>query len=219
MRICFLGNSHLTFCSAVAAARRGLVPVPKEEIASAELIIIAQDTETDPDGKRNTQSIHRYVSMAEQYGYPVVLQSQVAPGFCRERYGHLYHQPETLRIMDATDRAYAPECIVVGCADASQDLPERYKFYLDKFECPVVKMSYEDAEFSKIALNMMLASQVDTTNRLSRAARKVGANWANVAMPMEYYKRIGKYLRPGRWQDSIHLLRDYVTLRKIEDET
>jgi hypothetical protein len=32
-----------------------------------------------------------------------------------------------------------------------------------------------------------------------------------------YDKRIGTYTTPGRWQDSIHLLRDYVTLKEIED--
>jgi UDPglucose 6-dehydrogenase len=77
---------------------------------------------------------------------------------------------------------------------------------------------YETAEFSKIAINMWLAAQVDCTNRLSAAAAKVGADWETVAKAMRLDPRIGPeaYLVPGRWQDSLHLLRDHVTLTEIE---
>jgi UDPglucose 6-dehydrogenase len=219
MKICFLGDTHLTFCMSVAVARRGFVPVPQQEIADAKLIFITQDTETDKDGNRNTQQIHRFVSLVETYMVPVILSSQVAPGFCKHRYDHLYHQPETLRMIDATDRALNPECIVVGCADPQAALPDAYQRYLNIFGCPILKMTYEEAEFSKIALNMALASQVDYANRMKAACEKVGADWSVVKKAVESDKRIGKYayLTPGRWQDSIHLLRDYVTLKEIED--
>jgi UDP-glucose 6-dehydrogenase len=80
-------------------------------------------------------------------------------------------------------------------------------------------MSWEEAEFSKIAVNMFLASQVDTTNRLAKVAWEVGADWDEIRKCLELDKRIGReaYLAPGRWQDSKHLLRDAVTLKEIED--
>jgi UDPglucose 6-dehydrogenase len=217
VRICFLGHSHLTFCTSVAAARRGFIPVPKEEIDSAELIFVAWDVETNFWGERVYGDLAATINELEYKMKPVILMSQVEPGFCRERYHHLYYQPETLRVLDATDRAYSPECIVVGCADTIFPISERYQQYLDAFECPIVKTDYATAEFSKIAINMYLASQVDTTNRLAAAAEHVGADWDALRLAIGYDSRIGKYLTPGRWQDSIHLLRDYVTLKEIED--
>ncbi len=78
-------------------------------------------------------------------------------------------------------------------------------------------MSWEEAEFSKIAVNMMLAAQVDYTNRMSEVVSKYGAKWENVSKALYLDKRIGKeaYLTPGRWQDSKHLLRDFVTLEAL----
>jgi UDPglucose 6-dehydrogenase len=222
MRICFLGNTHLTFCMSVAAARRGFVSVRSEEIKDADLVILAEDTPTDKKGNRDLHVIASQVTWANvkmnQANPFLVICSQVDPGVCRRLCGKIYHQPETLRILDATERAYAPECIVVGCADPKADLPDAYQTYLDAFECPIVKTDYETAEFSKIAINMYLASQVDTTNRLAEAAKKCGADWEAIKLAVGYDKRIGTYTTPGRWQDSIHLLRDYVTLKEIEDD-
>ena len=70
---------------------------------------------------------------------------------------------------------------------------------------------------TKIAVNMMLAAQVDYTNRMSAACAKVGADWREVSKALKHDKRIGPeaYLTPGRWQDSKHLYRDYVTLEAL----
>jgi UDPglucose 6-dehydrogenase len=80
-------------------------------------------------------------------------------------------------------------------------------------------MTWEDAEFTKIAINTFLAAQVDTTNRLAAAAKMVGANWGAIACALRYDARIGPkaYLQPGRWEDSRHLMRDHVTLCEIEN--
>jgi UDPglucose 6-dehydrogenase len=124
---------------------------------------------------------------------------------------------ETLRVKDAEVRAYRPEQFIVGCKDPSEDLPESFKRYLRAFECPVFKMTYEEAEFSKIAINMTLASQVENANRLSEVAKKLGCEWDNIKTVLEHDKRIGKYsyLTPGDWRQSSHLLRDWVTLQTL----
>jgi UDP-glucose 6-dehydrogenase len=74
-------------------------------------------------------------------------------------------------------------------------------------------MSYEEAEFSKIAINMTLISQVENTNKLNAYAQKHGLRWDKIQDVLMTDKRIGKesYLTPGRWQDSKHLMRDWVT--------
>ena len=218
MNVCVVGKSHLAFCTAVAAASRGCKVYPEEEIEKAELVLFAQDVETDGDGHRKLGAIKTSVlRLAKSI---LAICSQVPPGFTRSLGFPCFHQPEQLRIVTATDNACNPPRIVVGCAEPTkfEELPAAYRTYLTAFNCPVLLMSYEEAEFSKIAINMWLAAQVDTTNRLAAAAAKVGASWERIAEAMRLDPRIGKdaYLTPGRWQDSLHLLRDHVTLEEIE---
>ena len=145
---------------------------------------------------------------------PIVLTSQVPPGFTRS-IGIQWHQAETLRIKDAFERAFYPEMFIVG---GDGEIPAAYREYLEAFNCPILRMSLEEAEFSKIAINTFLAAQVDTTNRLAKAAEKVGAKWERIAEVLRHDGRIGRhaYLEPGRWEDSPHLLRDAATLRELE---
>jgi len=216
LMIHFLGTSHAANHMRRAAQRRGVVTCV--EIERADVIFISQDTDTAPDGKRNLDSILQLVERAEKAASQIVLTSQVPPGFTRSLgIKNIFHQAETLRIIDAEERAMNPDYIAVG-GDAQ--IHPVYADYLAAFECPIIRMTWEEAEFSKIAVNMTLASQVDNTNRLATAAAKIGADWDYVAKALKYDKRIGphSYLKPGRWQDSRHLLRDAVTLREIEGE-
>lgn len=209
----FLGTSHAAVHLRDAAIARG-VQVTTDSLL-AEVIFISEDTPTDADGNRDVQPIWELVASVRHTKAQLVLTSQVPPGFTRSLWiTDIFHQAETLRIIDAEERAFHPEQIIVG-GDAR--ISRGYADYLTAFDCPVLRMSWEDAEFAKIAINMFLASQVETTNRLAVAAQKVGASWAQVAKVLAHDRRIGPkaYLKPGRWQDSTHLLRDHVTLEAI----
>lgn len=216
--ICFLGSSHAAEHLREAAHAKG-VPLTNDPEA-ADVIFISEDTPTSDKGDRNLFPIHFLIEKAKTTGAILVLTSQVPPGFTRSLgISNIFHQAETLRIKDATYRALNPDYIVIGCpAYISYDLlPSAYRMYLDVFNCPKFPVTYEDAEFSKIAVNMTLAAQVESANKLSVAAHKCGASWWHVAEVLRMDKRIGKesYLTPGRWQDSKHLLRDYVTLEAL----
>ena len=217
--ICFLGTSHAPQTLAAAARAKGLAVT--DNLHEADLIFVSEDTPTDAEGKRDLTPIRNLVlAAADGTDAPIVLTSQVPPGFCRAlRISRLVHMAETLRIKDAEARALHPEQFILG-------VPDRYEYtlpivllrYCSAHEGARVQvMRYEEAEFAKIAINMFLASQVDTTNRLAGAAAKVGARWAPIAQVLATDKRIGPhaYLTPGRWQDSSHLLRDHVTLEAI----
>jgi UDPglucose 6-dehydrogenase len=183
---------------------------------AAAVVFISEDTPTDTQGNRSLVRITDMVKNAARSGAQLILTSQVPPGFTRAlNVRNILHQAETLRILDAEERALHPEYIAVGGPYAFH--PE-YADYLFAFQCPILRMTWEEAEFSKIAVNMALASQVDYTNRLAVAAAKVGAKWENVTKALALDSRIGPhaYLKPGRWQDSKHLLRDAVTLAEIE---
>lgn len=208
----FMGDSYAAVTLKEGARRRGLMLI--DDINEATLVFLSQDTKTDSNGVRDLSEIKRMIEMIPE-GKVTVMTSQVPPGFCRQHArGIFYHQAETLRIEDGLQRAMHPEMIIVGSLGA---VDSRYQDYLDAFDCPVLVMSYEDAEFAKIAINMTLASQVDNANRLSAAATKCGADWSKIQRVLRNDSRIGKYsyLTPGRWQDSKHLLRDYVTMSEL----
>lgn len=224
--ICFIGTSFAAVHLREAARQRGfpLTANPKK----ADLIFISEDTPIDDDGNRDLTHIETLVrKTSPNIHAPIVLTSQVPPGFTRSLAGFthsfglsIYHQAETLRVKDAAERALNPEQHIIGCEHPTDELPESYMTYLNAFKCPIFCITWEEAEFSKVAINMTLAAQVDNTNRLAVAAKKVGANWDVISKILVNDKRIGphSYLTPGRWQDSKHLLRDYVTLKEIENE-
>ena len=212
--ICFLGTSHAAVHLREAAIQRHLHVGNNLDIA--DVIFISEDTPTDSTGKRDLTPILKLIDSVRDKEAQLVLTSQVPPGFTRSLgLPEIIHQAETLRIKDAVERAYQPEYIAVG---GYAEISASYAEYLSAFNCPILRMTWEEAEFSKIAVNMALAAQVDYTNRLSAAAEKVGANWDKVAEVLRHDSRIGPnaYLTPGRWQDSLHLLRDSVTLTEIE---
>jgi UDP-glucose 6-dehydrogenase len=210
----FVGTSFAARTLKEGARRRGLRIT--DNWTAATLIFVSEDTPTDGNGHRNLEVIERYVNLYESNA-AIVLTSQVPPGFCRALSRTVYHQAETLRIEDGLQRAMYPEMLIVGSADEAP-LPYAYQQYLEAFDCPVIRCTWEEAEFAKIAINMTLASQVDNANRLSAAAQKCGADWGVVANILRHDIRIGKYsyLTPGNWRKSPHLLRDEVTLKDIE---
>ena len=214
MKVMFVGYSHAPRTLAAAALKKGFALA--QDSYEADLIFVSQDAPTDSNGKRDLAEIEKMTRHAVESakGKPVIVTSQVTPGWTRWMNLPIYHQIETLRIVDAMERAMDPEMHVIGCSDPRLPLPKVYQEYLNAWPCPKFRMTYEEAEFTKIAINTYLAAQVDTTNRLAEKAKKVAANWETIALALRWDKRIGQYayLKPGRWQDSTHLLRDAVTL-------
>lgn len=212
MGLCFLGTSHAAVHLRNAARERGLPIVSAQD---ADVIFVSEDTPTDSDGRRDMRPIIKLIEQSRKYPAVTVVTSAVEPGFTRALgYHDIWHQAETLRIKDAAERARHPEMLIVGSYRGDEEIPPEYMFYLNAWKCPVLQMTWESAEFAKVAINCTLASQVENTNRLQKAAEKFGADWLHVANALMHDKRIGKYayLTPGRWQDSKHILRDMRTL-------
>lgn len=216
--ICFIGTSHAPRTLSVAAVINGYAITTDPWYAS--LVFISEDTPTSITGERDVSGIREMVERTyEKTKAPIVLTSQVPPGFTRSLGLPIFCMAETLRIKDAMDRAVNPEQFILGVPDPDNHaIPiELVEYMYGHAKARVHIVSYEEAEFSKIAINMFLAAQVDTTNKLAAAADKVGARWEPIARVLATDKRIGPhaYLTPGRWQDSSHLLRDYYTLEEI----
>lgn len=214
MRICFLGTSHAAQHLSRAAWHKGFdIVVPDR----ADLVFISEDTPTDEEGRRDLEVVRQLAGRVRHVNVPVVLTSAVPPGFTRSLDMPIWHQAETLRMIDAEYRANNPEMLIVGSDKGTEVAPAAYMYYLKAFLCPILRMTWEEAEFAKIAINACLAAQVETTNRLAAAARKAGASWGRIAEVLKQDRRIGPhaYLEPGRWQNSRHLLRDMLTLESM----
>ncbi len=148
---------------------------------------------------------------------PIVVVSQVPPGWTRPwtmMRPNIFYQQNTLIMSCALERAVYPERFVIGCAEAAEPLPRAYQSYLEVFGCPVIRMSYESAELSKLAINYLLASQIEASNVLSELASKVGADWDEMMPGLRLDKRMGAYLRPGTVGG--HLPRDVRTINRLK---
>jgi len=218
VKLCFIGTSFAPTHLKAAAVKRGFELT--DDPALADLVFVSEDTPTDENGKRDLKLIE--IMVRETYARttaPLVLTSQVPPGFTRSLNLPIYHMAETLRVKDAEERAMYPEQFIIGWAVGSEFATEIIKFVVAFQPSAVHKCTWETAEFAKIAINMTLASQVESANCLSQAASRVGADWEQIIKILQHDKRIGPhaYLTPGRWQDSKHLYRDFITLKAIED--
>lgn len=215
MKVCFLGTSHAPGIFAQAARKRGFKTV--DDVGIADLIFVSQDTPTNERGERDQNALMPYIDLSATGKAPVVLTSQVEPGFTRSLRREIFYQADTLRMKDALQRAINPEMFIVGSQYLGEKIPRVYAEYLAAFDAPVLHMLWEDAEFAKVAINVHLAAQVDVANRLSKAANWCNADWDLVANALKHDRRIGhhSYLEPGDWRKSSHLLRDSVTVDKI----
>lgn len=214
MKVAFVGISHAARFLAEAARDKGhdLCAVSEDP----EIAFISEDTPTDFYGKRDLDLIRDLCrTVRGLYPGPIVLTSQVPPGFTRSLELGLFHQSETLRISDAAERAANPEQIILGTP--SGVIPNVLRRYYSTWDCPLLIMTLEESELSKIAINWFLKSQVETTNDLAKVAERVGANWENVAAVLRNDRRIGRhaYLTPGQWHTSPHLVRDARTVREL----
>ena len=225
MLIAYLGLTHLGQTLRAAAKAHGMKTINLEEPGQPrpDLIFLTRDVETPRDEDKIRKDINFIIADLPYslIDIPVVIVSQVGPGFARKARAKLssivklYTQVDTLIMDRAMDRAMNPEQIIIGCEDFKADLPAAYANYCLAFGCPIIKMSYESAEFAKLAINFHLAAQVKTAIELSEAAETTGADWTAVSRAMKGDARIGpkSYLEPGPVIGG-HIPRD---VRRIND--
>jgi len=189
-------------------------------VADCSIVYVAQDVPTDSDGKSDLAplcSLVAEVSPAVDDSASLVLLSQVPPGFTRRvafEPARLFYQVETLVFGRAVERALHPERFIVGSSDPDSELPAALLDLLRKFDCPILQMNYESAEFAKIAINCCLAGQVGVTNTLAELCERIGADWADIASALRLDRRIGPhaYLEPGLGISGGNLERDLATV-------
>jgi len=187
------------------------------------VVFISKDTATDKDGNSNFKEIKKLINKTikcVKKNTTIVVLSQVLPGYIRSiKYSkdRLFCQVETLVFGEALKRSLHPERIIVGLSSPNKKISKNYKIILKKFNCPIIKMSYESAELSKISINLFLASSINLTNHLDKICEKLNLNWDDIKKVLKTDKRIGKnaYLNPGLGISGGNLERDINNIIKI----
>jgi UDPglucose 6-dehydrogenase len=210
----FLGDTSLALTLATAARRRGF-EIDNPRFAEVVFVAVEVSDHTDLSG---VEACLRTAIGSYHERVPIVVTSQVPPGWTRlwaTKRANIFYQPHTLIAGREAEMAYAPASIVVGSDDPAKPLPVAYADYLEAFGAPIHRMSYESAELSKLAVNYLLASQINTANVLSDIARIVGADWDAIERVLRADGRIGPdaYIRPGT--PGGHLPRDITTIERL----
>ena len=189
---------------------------------SCNIIYFSNDIETDSFGFSNLPKakllLKQLISHITSSQILVIL-SQVPPGFTRsiaKLHPNTNYQVETLIFGDALSRAETPERIIVGTKDGKY-ISKRYKTLLSLFQCPLLVMNYESAEFTKITINMYLVNDIVLTNALSQIVRTHNGRWSDIRPALKLDKRIGNsaYLNPGLGISGGNLERDIRTWKTM----
>ena len=192
-------------------------------ISLADIVYISADVPTNDAGESDLARTRALIATAASQlrrNAVLVVLCQVPPAFTRNldlQEKRLFYQVETLVFGQAVARARAPERFIVGCADPARKLPAPYAAHLAAWRCPVMRMRYESAELTKIAINCCLVASVSTANTLAELCERIGADWSEIAPALKLDRRIGAhaYLSPGLGIAGGNLERDLATVMRL----
>jgi len=199
-------------------------------LAEADVVFISADVPTDDAGRSDlarTRGLIDAVIPRLKQGATLVVLCQVPPGFTRSlplppgfSRDRLYYQVETLVFGRALKCALEPERFIVGCDDPARDLPAPYAAFLQAAGCPILRMRYESAELSKIAINCCLVASVSVANTLAELCERIAADWSEIAPALKLDRRIGAhaYLAPGLGIAGGNLERDLATVMRFAEQ-
>ena len=191
------------------------------QLARCALVFVTLDTSDVAAVERLLESAVPHL----RHDAVVVVMSQVRPGTTRRfairwKPRTFYYLAETLITGKAIERCLRPDRFIVGLLGEGWkgSLSARMPLWsaLERFHCPIFAMSYESAEFAKLAINLYLASSIEYSNRMALAAGRIGADWLNEVVPaLRLDPRIGRdaYLLPGTLGPNIR--RDVTTYGKL----
>lgn len=187
-------------------------------LGDCELVYVTADVSDHSDLK----GVLSYCSIVFNHirdDVPVVIVSQVPPGFTRKqadswKSNPVFYQIDTLVFGKAVEVARSPERYVIGCMDFDKPLPEPLSTLHKGIAKPVFQTTYEAAEITKMAVNAYLATSITLANYLAFVCSCSNANWADVEVLMKSDPRIGvnAYLSAGLGIGGGHMMRDVIGL-------
>ncbi len=204
---------------------RYVITEESHELRDCDVVIIAVDTALQETGENDDSEVSellRIVAASVSASTPIVLASQVRPGFTRahrEIHSELYYFMETLVFGRGIERAQFPERYIIGSAQPEVPLPSGLRDYLALAGCPVHVMSYESAELTKLSANVVLAASITAANSLAELAERVGADWREIEPALREDRRIGQqsYISPGLGIGGANLARDLLGIQVMAE--
>jgi UDPglucose 6-dehydrogenase len=196
------------------------------DLKECDLVFISVDSLVSDDGELNTSNVEGYfdsVSTIISDDVPIVIMSQVSPGFTRiisKNRPQTYYQMETLVFGEGLHRATSPERYVVGVEETSNPINPLYQIFLKQGGCDILKMNFESAELTKLSANFILASTITATNTLASLSAKVDANWKLISHALKLDRRIGPhaYLDAGLGIGGSNIVRDLKGIEKLSSD-
>jgi UDPglucose 6-dehydrogenase len=193
------------------------------DLKKCDLVMISIDSPIDEAGNVNSEPVEKYFNLVSQTidsNVPIIILSQVRPGFTRKIYkfrSETYYQMETLIFGQGLERALNPERYVIGLVDETEPLNKKYEEYLRQGNCQLLLMNFESAELTKLSANFFLASTITATNTLAALSSKLGANWRQIAESLKLDRRIGPYayLNAGLGIGGSNIIRDVIGIREM----
>lgn len=194
-------------------------------LRDCDVVLIAVDTVLQETGKNDDAEVVellRIVAAAVPASTPVMIASQVRPGFTRahrDMHPELYYFMETLILGRGIERARFPERYIIGSPRPEVPLPTGLSDFLALAACPVHVMSYESAELAKLSANVVLAASISAANTLAELAEKIGADWRDIEPALREDSRIGQrsYISPGLGIGGVNLARDLLGIQAMAE--
>ena len=195
-----------------------------QDLSDCDLVFISLDVHTNEQNESDLVEISDLIIKVDKVlsrNSCLIILSQIPPGFCRNIQSSiqslLVYQVETLVFGDAFSRFISPERIIIGLPSSTMPLNPIHHQFLLNFDCPILVMSYESAEVTKISINTFLAASITATNSMSEISENVGANWIDVKKALVLDRRIGHYayLTPGLGISGGNIERDLSTAKSL----
>lgn len=184
------------------------------DLSRCAVVCVFVDAPADANGQRDLSPLKSFfldVAAAVRADAVLVLVGPIPPGCTRSHAPKgraVFYQPQS----PLAEQVLQPDRLIVGCADPSAPLPAPLAAYLAAFDCPILRMRYESAELSQVAMDLVLASSIGMGSVLAELCRKTGADWAEIVPALDTEPFFAPHLGI-----SETLERDLASARKIAE--
>ena len=178
---------------------------PFEPILDCDVVFICVPTDLGAEGHLDCSKVHDCIDtlVSSDYKGTIVIKSTLCFGFCDDILSEyagvrIVYMPEFLRENNNFTWCASPDRVVIAGDDVDVDLVLRFFKWLDP-DVPILRMTYKEAEFSKVAHNAFIATKVSFTNTVDMASSKAGMNPSKVMSVIWSDRRVlsSAHLRPG----------------------
>jgi len=179
------------------------VTMNKNELMDREVIFCLVNTPSDPIEFSNKYIYDAIKDLYLPKCKLFVVVSTVMPGSIEKikamlpEHIKVCYNPEFIALGNVIDGIENPDFILIGEEDkVSGDLLEN--IYKHISNSPIKRMSWREAEITKIALNSYITMKITFANVIGEIANKFNCNGQTICDALGQDKRIGKsYLKPG----------------------